>query len=153
MSTTPNMGSVVSVLLPNAASEAFTIEPGEIRTLVRMVMRCAPPGTRAITMDHVARAIGVARNTLTNWCAPRRRRVVSLRKETGPIGYGRSAPYAAFYCLQVLAANPKQAWESVFASFADGEPRAPRAAKGRPRKSRQGSSRRAPVRSTPRSPD
>lgn len=143
MATIPNLGSIVNAMLPNAASESFTIEPGEVRTLVRMIMRCAPAGARPITMDHVARVLGVARNTLTNWCAPRRRSIVALRKQKGPVGYGRSAPYAAFYCLQLLAGNPTQAWESVFSAFADEAPPAPRGSTGTRAKKRQGSSIRA----------
>lgn len=100
----------------------FAVDPDELRALVRLVMRCAPAGERKVTMGDVAKALGVSRNTLGNWCAPRvsRARRVSLRRAAAG-RLGRSAPYSAFYCLQVLAANPTAAWATVFSVNASPE--------------------------------
>lgn len=81
----------------------------EVQALINLVRRSASePGGRHVSLQNMADALGVQRGTLYAWM-----RKIEIRPGKF-VTSGRSIPYTALYCLQVMAQNPAAAREDVF---------------------------------------
>ncbi|MES2347001.1 MAG: hypothetical protein V4641_05455 [Pseudomonadota bacterium] len=98
---------IVNVPLP-CALRGEKVSPDEVKALVNLIRHTASTPENRVTMDMVALALGVNRQTLWSWMR-------KARAKPGQTVTGRAVPYCCLYVLQVLAVNPAAARDDVFA--------------------------------------
>lgn len=98
----------VSCTLPDARIREHARrqhKPEEVRALIRLIQRATGPNGEVPSREQIAELIGVQPSTLAAWCTQPRG-----RSKTN----ARGIPYAAFYCLELLSASPRDTAATIW---------------------------------------